>query len=87
MGWFGPRGLATVVFSLLLLEEAVPGGDLIASVAVIGVVISVYAHGLTAAPLTGVYARWYATRTTTAPALPMESVSVHEHPVRSADRG
>ena len=61
VGWFGPRGLATIVF----------GGDpdrrvgaparadaLLAVVATIG--ISVFAHGLTSRPLTDRYVDWYA---------------------------
>jgi NhaP-type Na+/H+ or K+/H+ antiporter len=59
IGWFGPRGLATVVFTLMLLEENVPNRGLIAAIAVTGVVMSVYAHGFTAPWLAGVYARWY----------------------------
>ena len=59
MGWFGPRGLATVVFTLMLLEESVANKEVIASVAVVGVVLSVYAHGFSAPGLAGVYARWY----------------------------
>ena len=51
VGWFGPRGLASLVFALLALEEL--GPDLEVAVATIGVtvVLSVLAHGLTAAPL------------------------------------
>jgi NhaP-type Na+/H+ or K+/H+ antiporter len=59
MGWFGPRGLATVVFTMLLLDEAVPNKGLIAAIAVTGVVLSVYAHGFTAPWLAGAYSGWY----------------------------
>jgi NhaP-type Na+/H+ or K+/H+ antiporter len=52
IGWFGPRGLASVVFALLALEELGqgPGGP---AIAVIGftVLLSVVAHGVTADPL------------------------------------
>ena len=53
IGWFGPRGLATLVFALLALEEL--GPDVEEAVATIGVTVllSVLAHGLTAAPLAG----------------------------------
>ena len=60
MGWFGPRGLATVVFVVMLLGEDVAGNGAIAAVAIVGVVLSVFAHGFTAPPLVGAYARWYA---------------------------
>lgn len=58
MGWFGPRGLATVVFSLLLLESAPPQAAAIATVAIIGATLSVFAHGVTARPFVGAYAGW-----------------------------
>jgi len=51
VGWFGPRGLASLVFALIALEELGTGAN--DAVAVIGltVLLSVLAHGLTAAPL------------------------------------
>jgi NhaP-type Na+/H+ or K+/H+ antiporter len=51
VGWFGPRGLASLVFALIALEELDGAAD--DAVAVIGltVLLSVLAHGLTAAPL------------------------------------
>ncbi|HEV8274611.1 MAG TPA: cation:proton antiporter [Streptosporangiaceae bacterium] len=58
VGWFGPRGLASVVFALLALEEL---GDRTAHTAVavitITVMISVVAHGATADPVATRYAR------------------------------
>jgi sodium/hydrogen antiporter len=58
VGWFGPRGLASVVFALLALEDL---GDRTAHSAVaaitITVMISVVAHGATADPLAARYAR------------------------------
>jgi NhaP-type Na+/H+ or K+/H+ antiporter len=55
LGWFGPRGLASVIFAVLALEE-LPGaaGGV---VAVIGttVLLSVVAHGLSAKPLAARY--------------------------------
>ena len=60
LGWFGPRGLASIVFGVILLEEAaLPHQDtlLLAVVATVG--LSVYLHGLSALPLTDRYVRWY----------------------------
>jgi NhaP-type Na+/H+ or K+/H+ antiporter len=58
VGWFGPRGLASVVFALLALEDL---GDRIAHTAVavitITVMISVVAHGATADPVATRHAR------------------------------
>lgn len=60
-GWFGPRGLATIVFALTVLERSdLDGAALVAQVATVTVLLSVLAHGLTAAPLTGRYAAWFA---------------------------
>ncbi len=58
VGWFGPRGLASVVFCLLALEElGNPAADHAAAVITITVVLSVVAHGATADPLATRYAR------------------------------
>lgn len=59
LGWFGPRGLASIVFALLLLEEGgLPGEDIVLSAAFVAVGMSVLAHGVTAAPLSNRYASW-----------------------------
>jgi NhaP-type Na+/H+ or K+/H+ antiporter len=58
LGWFGPRGLASILFVLLILEEsAVPHGNEILTVTVITVAMSVLLHGITAAPLAEAYGR------------------------------
>lgn len=60
-GWFGPRGLATIVFALTVIEESgLAGAGRIIDVATVTVVLSVVAHGVTAAPLTSRYAAWLA---------------------------
>jgi sodium/hydrogen antiporter len=60
LGWFGPRGLASIVFAVIAVNEANLVGEqtiLLASYATIG--LSVFAHGASAAPLAKRYARWY----------------------------
>ncbi len=58
-GWFGPRGLATIVFALTVVETAgLDGADTIVEVATIVVLLSVFAHGVTAPPLTERYVGW-----------------------------
>jgi sodium/hydrogen antiporter len=58
-GWFGPRGLATIVFMLTILTESgLPGTPKIVQVATFTVLLSVFAHGMTATPLTDRYVRW-----------------------------
>src|SRR5215204_656064 len=58
-GWFGPRGLASIVLGLIVVEEAplLPGRDEIELVVALTVLLSVLLHGVTAAPLSAVYAR------------------------------
>ena len=53
-GWFGPRGLASILFALIVVDELdSPRADTIFLVATTTVLLSVYAHGLTASPWTG----------------------------------
>jgi NhaP-type Na+/H+ or K+/H+ antiporter len=50
MGWFGPRGLASIVFAIMVIHEHLPGGDIITSTVVCTIVFSIIAHGLSANP-------------------------------------
>jgi NhaP-type Na+/H+ or K+/H+ antiporter len=60
VGWFGPRGLASIVFAVIVIEESnLPHEHLIVNAIYVTVGLSVLAHGLTAAPLADRYARWY----------------------------
>ena len=60
-GWFGPRGLASIVFTVIVLDESdLSHVPTMTAVVVLTILISVYAHGVTARPLTGRYAAWYA---------------------------
>jgi sodium/hydrogen antiporter len=58
-GWFGPRGLASIVLGLIVVEEAplLAGRDEIELVVALTVLLSVLLHGVTAAPLSTAYAR------------------------------
>jgi NhaP-type Na+/H+ or K+/H+ antiporter len=61
LGWFGPRGLASIVFAVIVIEEShLPNEGLITLAIYLTVGLSVFAHGLTAAPLADRYARWNA---------------------------
>ncbi len=58
LGWFGPRGLASILFILLILEKAqVPHGDELLVITVATVALSAVLHGITAAPLARAYAK------------------------------
>lgn len=68
LGWFGPRGLASIVFALLLVEEGgLPNDEVILVVTFVTVGVSVFAHGVTAAPLARRYSEWLETRPRSAP--------------------
>jgi sodium/hydrogen antiporter len=80
-GWFGPRGLATIVFALTLVEDSgLEGTQRIVQVATVTVLLSVLAHGLTAPWLVGRYARWFDDLRTS---LSFETEQVEVRPTRS----
>ena len=56
LGWFGPRGLASIVFAIIVLEKDLAGGEFIALVVSCTVFTSLILHGVTANPL----AHWIA---------------------------
>ena len=82
LGWFGPRGLASIVFAVIVVDEAhLPGTETILATTYVAIGLSVIAHGITAAPLARRYARWYEARPQDQ--LPaMESVHAPEHRTR-----
>ena len=85
LGWFGPRGLASIVFALIVVEESqLPHEDLIVLAIYLTVGLSVFAHGLTAAPLANRYARWYGQHPRDK-APPMESAPAEVTRARGAD--
>lgn len=51
MGWFGPRGLASIVFAIMAIEAEIPGADVIAVTVACAILLSVLGHGLSAKPL------------------------------------
>lgn len=58
LGWFGPRGLATALFALLVVERlGVPGDHAVISLAIAGVCLSAVLHGVTAAPAARLWSR------------------------------
>jgi NhaP-type Na+/H+ or K+/H+ antiporter len=51
LGWFGPRGLASIVFAIIVVNKGVPGGKFMAMIVVLTVFFSLVAHGVSANPL------------------------------------
>ena len=58
MAWFGPKGVATMTFSLLVLADQIPQNERIFNIAALCVFVSILAHGLTDTP----GANWLARR-------------------------
>ena len=78
LGWFGPRGLASIVFVLILVDQTdLAERPLLLDVVTWTVALSVYAHGLTAWPGANRYADWYAAHAEHHAAMP-ESAPVTE---------
>jgi NhaP-type Na+/H+ or K+/H+ antiporter len=50
LAWFGPRGLASIVFAVIVINNNLPGADLIAVVIACTIILSAFAHGMTASP-------------------------------------
>jgi NhaP-type Na+/H+ or K+/H+ antiporter len=82
LGWFGPRGLASVVFAVILIDDTeLPHLHTLLLAITVTIALSVYAHGLTARPLTERYVRWWNSHPHDArPA--MESVPAQAHRLR-----
>jgi NhaP-type Na+/H+ or K+/H+ antiporter len=76
LSWFGPRGAASIVFALLLLEDdTLPHQDVILTTVFVTVGLSVLAHGLSAAPLSNRYADWLDARAARSDAAPESDTS------------
>jgi len=69
MGWFGPRGLASIVLGLVFLEEEAnfPGEETIKLAVMATVMLSILAHGFSALPGIDLYARRVAELDATTP--------------------
>jgi len=50
MGWFGPRGLASIVFAIIVVNANIPNSGPIATTVVCTIILSVIAHGVSANP-------------------------------------
>lgn len=78
LGWFGPRGIASILFALLILEDyPIPGGEELLACVVITVALSIFLHGITASPLAKAYGVFVKNRGECA-----ETKDVSEMPVR-----
>jgi sodium/hydrogen antiporter len=62
MGWFGPKGVATMTFALIVLDREIPSGVRIFDLAALTVFCSILLHGITDTP----GANWIAARSSRA---------------------
>ena len=65
IAWFGPKGVASMLFALLVLNSAVPHNELVFGAASFVILMSILAHGLTDT----VGSAWIARRVPEDPAL------------------
>lgn len=84
IGWFGPRGLASIVLGTIVLQEspALAGLERIQDVVMVTVVMSVFAHGISTTPLMHLYRNRIAGLDAEAP----EHRRVMQHPTRKIAR-
>ena len=97
VGWFGPRGLASIVFTVLIVDEALPGVPLISTIVATTVALSIVAHGVTSAWSARRYGAWFAAAAARDPAIPEAAEGVEvagrrlalggAHPVRRPTAG
>jgi sodium/hydrogen antiporter len=82
VGWFGPRGLASIILVLVVLDEEahLAGFELIRTVVILTVALSIIVHGLSAGPLSRLYGR-HADRMSPGEAAMQ---AAHEHPTLAA---
>ena len=60
MGWFGPRGLASLIFAAVVIEEVdIPETDFMVTVVTLTVALSILLHGITAYLGSNAYADWF----------------------------
>ncbi len=82
VGWFGPRGLASLVFAgTAVVESDAAEAPFILAVVSVAVAMSVVAHGASAVPLSRIYARWFGRMDAEDPSMP-EAEGVDHMPVR-----
>ena len=82
IGWFGPRGLASLVFAgTVVVESDATAAPFVIAVVSVTVAMSVVVHGVSAVPLSRVYGRWFRRMDSEDPSMP-EADEVDHMPVR-----
>ena len=78
MGWFGPRGLASIVFAVIVEDAHLRHSADIFTATYLTVGLSVLVHGMSASPLVNRYVRWFQTASEQTPPI-METKPAHEY--------
>jgi NhaP-type Na+/H+ or K+/H+ antiporter len=82
LGWFGPRGLASILFVLLILDEAdIAHREELLSITIVTVALSALLHGLSAAPFAKYYGRYVARMGECREAQPVPEIPLRHGPV------
>jgi len=83
LGWFGPRGVASLLFAILVVERSqMPGQAFVMATVAVAVLMSVVLHGISAHPFSQRYGSWL--QRAEASASPAETRSVEEMPTRTS---
>lgn len=57
IGWFGPRGLASIVFAVIVIESDLPESGALTMTVACTIILSIIAHGITANPWANAYGK------------------------------
>jgi sodium/hydrogen antiporter len=79
MGWFGPRGLASIVFGLIAFESGIPYAQTLFTTVMLTILLSVFLHGLSSVPLVKAYSGWYSTHVDKHPSAPEAKPTIMSH--------
>ena len=55
--WFGPRGLASIVFAVIVVESGLPDSGTLAMTVTCTIILSIIGHGITANPWARAYGK------------------------------
>ena len=84
LGWFGPRGLASILFALLIIEESnAPHKEQILAATIVTVTLSILLHGFSAASAARRYGEYAKTMGTCPENMPVNAEPFPEQPIQN----
>jgi len=85
LGWFGPRGIASILFALLIVErEDIEHGSVLMAATVVTVVLSAFLHGVSAPGLASRYGAWARRIGDAAETVPVPEMRIRQGPLMRA---